>query len=366
MSLTSQLRSGELSRWCTTHLPGSVSVAGQVADAVTETAVLRAPAGPGRGPRHGAQVGGVFGARMAALVQDAPPYYALLGMHAGGLVSLPGAHAIAAEFGTHQRLEPKLAQDAMNLHPSPTDWLLIAGPTGPAGPAGWGDRVFAELAARGRRFHAEHAPTGQIGTPGAERALARAYGAWSAAEDTYRSPSPPAALLALQAAAPDPTLEQVRALCPQPVVDDVAALARRLADSGSLATLWSWAGNPAPGEALGYSGPVFCPHWADGDLLVGDTLVDVKAVTRADDRHTVLRWLWQLLGYAWIDEGDRWRIRHLALYLARHGALIRWSVDEVAGLLVGDAQRVPEVRAEFRSVTRRLAAAEGATWIPAG
>jgi hypothetical protein len=51
-------------------------------------------------------------------------------------------------------------------------------------------------------------------------------------------------------------------------------------------------------------------HWADGDLLIGDTLVDVKTVIRADPASKVAVWLWQLLGYAWLDSiGDRYRIR---------------------------------------------------------
>jgi hypothetical protein len=45
------------------------------------------------------------------------------------------------------------------------------------------------------------------------------------------------------------------------------------------------------------------------------------------DPERVGRWLWQLLGYAWLDTGDRYRIRDVGLYLARYGgrARGRWT-----------------------------------------
>ena len=226
--------------------------------------------------------------------------------------------------------------------------------------------MFAQLAARGRGLHAETAPTGSIGTPWVEASLARSYGAWTIGCDSHRAGNAPVALTALHDAVHEPRVEQLRSLTWQPVVNDVTALAGRLAGSGSLAELRAWAGDPDAGEDLGFSEPVLCPHWAEGDLLVGDTLIDVKVMLRTDDVHRVARWLWQLLGLAWIDESDRWRIRHLALYFARHGVLVRWDVDELAELLIGNPACVHDVRARFVRATRRTATAEGATWLSPG
>jgi hypothetical protein len=108
--------------------------------------------------------------------------------------------------------------------------------------------------------------------------------------------------------------------------------------------------------ADGISGPVFVEHWADGDLLMpshttvaigGDDmmLLDVKTVTSARDPDRVARWLWQLLGYAWLDPTDRYRIRSVGLYLARHGALCRWPRGRFAAALLDGG----DVRADTRT-----------------
>jgi hypothetical protein len=59
------------------------------------------------------------------------------------------------------------------------------------------------------------------------------------------------------------------------------------------------------------------PHWADGDVIVGDTLLDVKTVITLRDRDRIARWLYQLLGYVWLDStADLYGIRNVGLYLA--------------------------------------------------
>jgi hypothetical protein len=68
------------------------------------------------------------------------------------------------------------------------------------------------------------------------------------------------------------------ALAPEHVVTELLALATRAHTSGALIQLRALAGDPPPGLPLGLAGPVFVAHWADGDLLVGDTLIDVKTV----------------------------------------------------------------------------------------
>ncbi|WP_214367043.1 hypothetical protein [Pseudonocardia sp. H11422] len=224
--------------------------------------------------------------------------------------------------------------------------------------------MFAELAARTRGYHDQHAPTGAVGAPGAEAGLARVYGLWSACEDIYRSGEMSEELEELLDL-DRPTVDQLRAATPVAVVDELVGLTRRLAESGSLTTLRGWAGNPEPGQPLGCAGPVFATHWADGDLLVGDTLLDVKTVMRGDQPDRTGRWLWQILAYAWLDTaGDRYRIRAAGLYLARHGALLRWDVDELAARLLGDRRAVSTARHEFLEIAARAATSEGARLDP--
>ncbi|MDN5749321.1 MAG: hypothetical protein L0H64_12520 [Pseudonocardia sp.] len=86
-------------------------------------------------------------------------------------------------------------------------------------------------------------------------------------------------------------------------------------------------------------------------------LLDVKTVLSVRDPDRVGRWLWQLLGYAWLDHDDAHHIRGVGLYLARHGALITWPLDEFAAALLDDAD-VPAARAEFRELAARAWAAE--------
>jgi len=162
----------------------------------------------------------------------------------------------------------------------------------------------------------------------------------------------------------------MRAAAPEPAVAELVGLARRLRAGAGLTALRRLAGNPPAGRALGHAAPVFVHHWADGDVLLGDgrasTLLDVKTVLRTDNGERAARWLWQLLGYAWLDTADQWRIRTAGLYLARHGVLLTWPVDDLAARLLGDQggfgrrRRLASARAEFLDVAHRALFAEGA------
>ena len=59
-----------------------------------------------------------------------------------------------------------------------------------------------------------------------------------------------------------------------------------------------------------------------------------------------------------------YRIRSVALYLSRHGVLVRWSVDELAARMLAHLRTggsgPAAAREEFLALVGRLAAAEGA------
>lgn len=200
MGLFQEVTRGELGRWFAARMPGTAEVASEVAAAAAAAAgrapVVRPPRDQRLGQRHWAEVGGVFGIRMAAVVEQAPPYYGLYGLVAAGLLSASTAQRVAGSFPTHLELPPATRTRALDMRPSPSGWLELAEltQTRPApepghgtGGRGWADEAVMELVERTGRYHDEHAPAGTVGGGGAERGLARVYGWWSAAEDIYRS-----------------------------------------------------------------------------------------------------------------------------------------------------------------------------------
>lgn len=86
---------------------------------------------------------------------------------------------------------------------------------------------------------------------------------------------------------------------------------------------------------------------ADGDLVIGDLLVDVK--TREKVTNPWLRdVLFQLLGYALLDIDDAHGIRRVGIMLPRQPRLQIWSLDELLGAEAEDA--LPVLREEFASL----------------
>jgi hypothetical protein len=155
---------------------------------------------------------------------------------------------------------------------------------------------------------------------------------------------------------------QLLALADESVITELVALSTRAHTSGALTQLRHLARNPAAGEPLGIAGPVFVPHWADGDLVIGETLIDVKTIASVRDTHRITQWLHQLLGYAWLDGHDRYGIHDVGLYLARHGVLLTWPLQRFAHTLTGttDPVDLARNRNEFERVAARVIQAEGA------
>lgn len=84
---------------------------------------------------------------------------------------------------------------------------------------------------------------------------------------------------------------------------------------------------------------------ADGDWIVGDTLIDCKtdqAITTSSLREHLL----QLIGYALLDLDNWYKIRKVAIWYPRFGILPTWSLD---ALLSGDSSELlPKLREEVR------------------
>jgi hypothetical protein len=124
MSLTAQLREGELGRWCARRFTGSEPAAEQVIAATRGHRPVFPVSSPGG--RHWAAIGGAFGIRLAALVQQAPPYYSLQGLVNAGLVGPEWANEQAGLYPTHVHLAPSDRLRAMEFRPTVEGWLDLA------------------------------------------------------------------------------------------------------------------------------------------------------------------------------------------------------------------------------------------------
>src|SRR5262249_38496785 len=200
---------GALASWCTGWFSASAEVAGTISAAARRVR----PIFPLErvGLDHWAAIGGAFGARLAALVQVAPPYYALYGLVLAGLASRGWADEQAARYPTHAHLSALQREMALDMRPTATGWLTVEAESLSASDAYRSDAeriaaeilrpdasrprvrgypaepVLADLFERIRDYQAKHAPPGGLGTPGAEAGLARIFWLLNMFEEVYRS-----------------------------------------------------------------------------------------------------------------------------------------------------------------------------------
>lgn len=87
---------------------------------------------------------------------------------------------------------------------------------------------------------------------------------------------------------------------------------------------------------------------ADGDWLIGETLIDCKVYGQLSTPK-LRNFLLQLLGYVMLDLDDALKIRHVGLWLPRQQLTPTWSLEY---LLAGDPEEVlPRLRDEFIKAT---------------
>jgi hypothetical protein len=85
---------------------------------------------------------------------------------------------------------------------------------------------------------------------------------------------------------------------------------------------------------------------ADGDLLIGGTLVEVKTVASLQRIRNLE--LWQLALYVLLDDGHL-EIDQVALYLGRHARLATWSIDEYLTVLARQPVDIDALRQSLRT-----------------
>lgn len=178
-------------------------------------------------------------------------------------------------------------------------------------------------------------------TPGGrnEMELARIAVALARYEACYRGGvRPDDALVPLGTS---PAVRSLLALCPDAAAEEIqelTAAARR-----GLASLFPAGSIELNPDFTAYGTP------ADGDLLVDGLLLDLKTVSRP---RLEPEWLWQVLGYVFLDEGRR-GIDHVGIYLSRHAWLGTWAIDELLAVMAGEDVTEEGLRQEFLTVIGR-------------
>ncbi|WP_328339441.1 hypothetical protein [Micromonospora sp. NBC_00421] len=187
-----------------------------------------------------------------------------------------------------------------------------------------------------RRYFTEHSTVGVIGRAGVEAGLSRLCLLLARFE---------AGLVPGQGAIDGSiyrnilTVEGIHRSVPDDEVHELAGLVAKL--PSALGDLLAEASS-----SLGVADPVFVADCAEGDLVIGDTLVSVSLGGRSDMADRLRR----LVAYAWLDIADVYRIRRLGIYLASSGTLMTWPVADLASLLLSGAD--PDTaRAEYRALT---------------
>jgi hypothetical protein len=87
---------------------------------------------------------------------------------------------------------------------------------------------------------------------------------------------------------------------------------------------------------------------ADADFILDGCLFDIK--TTINPRVANL-WLYQLLGYVFLDYNNQYQIHEVGMYLARQGIILRWTLADLLNQLSGGtAPPLEELRERFQQI----------------
>lgn len=90
---------------------------------------------------------------------------------------------------------------------------------------------------------------------------------------------------------------------------------------------------------------------ADGDLIIGQTLLEIKTVKYWKiESQSALR---QLLGYVLLDYSDQYNIKRIGMYMARQGVTLRWDLETaIRSMSSGKSYNLNELRQQFREIAQ--------------
>jgi hypothetical protein len=134
-----------------------------------------------------------------------------------------------------------------------------------------------------------------------------------------------------------------------PSVDDLLALADAASVDDLVQMAWRFYMTQKPiltGDAL----VGMDIGGGDPDLIVDGCLIEIKTA-KDPGRISKRSWPWQLLAYALLDHSNAYELESVALYLARQGLLIQWSLEEYACLMAGGHVSLTEARHDLQQIT---------------
>lgn len=85
---------------------------------------------------------------------------------------------------------------------------------------------------------------------------------------------------------------------------------------------------------------------ADGDVILGNTYLDLKATKRKPSAGD----LFQILAYPLLDLNNAHDIKRVGMYLVRHGVTISWGLEELFRKMQKRKMRFQTFRREFHRV----------------
>lgn len=86
------------------------------------------------------------------------------------------------------------------------------------------------------------------------------------------------------------------------------------------------------------------------DKKVGNTLVDMKLTIHPKVNN---KWIYQLLGYYFLDKTGYYKIKNLEVFLPRQNSLLRWSVEEII-VNASDFPTVRKAKAGFMDALKQI------------
>lgn len=137
------------------------------------------------------------------------------------------------------------------------------------------------------------------------------------------------------------SVDDLLASAPATWIEDVAAVAsanrchvQDLRARGGLAMSPAFAGSSAVGGA-------------DGDLVAGGSLIDLKSTIKAS---LALRDLQQIIAYALLDWQDEFQIHSVGILSLRYARLVEWTLDDLLSTMGGPPLALVELRASLRRI----------------
>lgn len=202
-----------------------------------------------------------------------------------------------------------------------------------------GSGAYAHLAAGLRAFLKESNPVGRLLPPRQESRLARFCYVLGLYETCFRNAAARATSPLLRLDQDASTADQL-ALAPHEAVADLCQLADAFIQSQRELLRRPAVLNPTFNLSLAVGG-------ADADLIIDGCLIELKTTKRPK---LPREWIYQLVGYALLDDIDCYDIDRVGFYLSRVPTLLTWELPDLIAEMAERPVELDLLRADFRSI----------------